>query len=542
MKFLFLFISVVLLGVAYLCHPSTYPWLLYNSEILIFLSILIISFLISTKTIKTPKFLLPMVLIVFIPLIQFVLGKVYYFTTAFFSSVYLLLFLISILITYNASNFLSKNQIGLIIVVFFALISTIISIFGVIQWLGLGSGLDFIFPLRGNRIYSNIGQPNKMATVILLGLLSLIYLFDNYKIKTYYIFPLFFLNIWVLVLSQSRTAFISILIFLIFNFIKKNKFKYSKTNYMICFFALSYFLLYYSNHYISSYFGIITPQTLQERLTTGYLRLEMWQHMIYAIIQEPWFGYGWYQTNFAQLEGVTLYNNEGYLISAHNIVIDLILWVGAPFAIIILTYGLFIIKRVYLNINSSNDFLIFCMILSILIHANLEFPLFSALFIMPCGIFLGFLLKKSNNNEFLLNTNFVKVFLLLLLAFISYIYKEYDVWQSRLGYASGLQGSGELPLDDKDSLIFSHFRAREMFLLAEVQERRGILEIKNFQRYVNSQPSYFNLFKMAQILYFNKYFDEVNEIIKIINSLYNKNILIVDISDKERLNSKKISF
>ena len=69
--------------------------------------------------------------------------------------------------------------------------------------------------LVGNRPYGNMAQPNHLATFLCVSLLSLWYLFEKYKINQFTLSFFNFISTSIL-LTQSRTAWIILFLFLMF--------------------------------------------------------------------------------------------------------------------------------------------------------------------------------------------------------------------------------------------------------------------------------------------------------------------------------------
>lgn len=303
--------------------------------------------------------------------------------------------------------------------------------------------------------------------------------------------------------------------------------------------GIGYFLAFYLNVFITEYLYLAPLQSLTERLSTGYFRIEIWKHLLYSIKQQPWFGYGWFQTNIAQLQGVLLFKNEGYLSSAHNIAIDIILWTGVPIGLLITVYTFFLLKSLFLNITTLSDFYIFTLITCILVHANFEFPLYYSYFLFPFGFSIGLLLINLKSKNHHLNKNTQSIIFLLSIFTYATIFKHYDQWQSNLGYAAGMENTGIFK--KHNSLIFSQFSAQEKFLISKYNHQYKKNEILEFQHYVDSQPSYFNLFKMSKILYHNHDFYKAKYYLEISNSIYKKNNKFEEICIKNDSQDGKIT-
>lgn len=513
-------------GLSYFIGLSALPWTSSSQDFLWFLGLLLFLILFYKKNVNIPILLIPVFIICLIPFIQFLFGQIYYFSTAFFSICFLFGFLASIFYGYNSIQLAEKENIIKYIAYFFTVVGFISSLFAIAQWLQISH--PYILNLSHNRPYANLGQPNHLATLLMLSICSLLYLYEHMKSKNIFFILLLPFEVWALVLTQSRTAWVILFVLFIICIIKKIPFEKKSTHYIAITALFSYLFIFIFNAEISEYLNLVKPIPVQERLNGGLGRIEMWKHMYYAAMQQPWLGYGWFQTTIAQLEGVLIFKNEGNLSSAHNIVIDLVLWVGIPFTVLIIGYGLYLIKRIFLSIHSLPQLYLFMMVACILVHAQLEYPLYYSYFLFPLGFFIGILLIDCNCKYFLLNEKFKHIIFLISICFYALIFKQYDQWLSDLGYASGMENTGKSK--HKKSILFSQFSDRADFIVARIDQNYTRSEFEFFEYYVKTQPTEYNLYKMAQIFYFNENMNRANYYLEVYNSLYNKKALFKDLS------------
>lgn len=521
-----LYIALICLVMSYLIGPTGYPWTSYSKDLFCFLSIILFFILFYGKSIKVPKLIFPILFICFIPFIQFLFGQIYYFSTAFFSFCFLFGFLASIVYGYNSVQFSEKENIIKFISYFFTVVGFVSSLFAIAQWFQISH--PYILNLSHNRPYANLGQPNHLATLLLLSICSLLFLYEYKKSKNIFLILLFPIIVWALALTQSRTTWVTLFVLFIIYIVKKVRFEKKSTAYIALTAVFTYLFIFIFNAEISEYLNLAKPIPIEERLNGGLGRIEMWKHMYYAAMQQPWLGYGWFQTTIAQLEGVLIFKNEGNLSSAHNIVIDLVLWVGIPFTVLIIGYGLYLIKRIFSSIHSLPQLYVFMMMLCILVHAQLEFPLYYSYFLFPLGFFIGVLLIDCNCKYFLLNEKLKQSIFLICICFYALIFKQYDQWLSDFGYASGMENTGKS--QHQNSLLFSQFSDRADFIVAKIDHNYTESNLEFFEHYVKSQPTEYNLYKMAQIFYFNESMVRATYYLEVYNALYNKKALFEDLS------------
>lgn len=536
MKFILL-TSLFCFGLSYFVGVSNYPWNSSSKDLLGFLALNLFIILYYKKNICFPKIILPILLLSCVPFIQLLFGKIFYFSTAFFSFCFIFGFLSSIIYGYNSLQLAHKNITIKYIAFFFVIIGFLSGLIAILQSFQISH--PYILNLTHNRPYANLGQPNHLATLLMMSICSVVLLYDRYGYKWFLCVPLLILEIHALSLTQSRTTWVVIILLIIVYVFKKVNFERRSTVNIIYLALVLYVLLFTFNTEIAEYLNLVAPIPLEDRINGGFGRIELWKHMIYAIQQQPWLGYGWYQTTIAQLEGVLIFKNEGNATSAHNIIIDLILWVGIPFGILLIFYSLYLIKVIIFHIKTLAELYIFMMLLCILVHAQLEYPLYYSYFLFPLGFFIGILLIDCKSKSVSINEKLKQVTFLFSIIFYALIFQQYDQWLTNFGYASGMENTGES--QHKKSIVFSQFADRAEFIIAKIDKRYAEDELKVFEYYVVSQPSYYNLFKMAQIFYFNENFEKANHYFEVSNALYNKNALFEDLSKIPTKNSNDIA-
>jgi O-antigen ligase len=123
---------------------------------------------------------------------------------------------------------------------------------------------------------------------------------------------------------------------------------------------------------------------------SGVARLQIWQMGLKAFIQQPWFGYGWGQIFGAQL-AVASNGPQLHLpiISAHNLVLDVLLSCGICFGGLALGVSAVWLWRCFRAVNRPQEALLILFLLIVLNHAMLEFPLQYAYMLLPLGLVLG---------------------------------------------------------------------------------------------------------------------------------------------------------
>lgn len=225
------------------------------------------------------------------------------------------------------------------------------------------------------RPYGNFGQPNLVSTLILMGLCFSVFLHSR---KIIGILTLFLVSAFFggsLAFPSSKTALLCLVIMAVVSiFLKDWK------SFFAFFLAFILFL----------FFKKIIPNTrdiVGTELSTG--RFELWKMMFYALWEEPWSGYGALNTRIAhfQVRELDLVPRDQVIGASHNIFLDYLIWFGMFFGIFI---SLMFVKLIFNYLNSKKyDPPKVYIIFPILIHSQLEFPLYYANFLFMFAFVVG---------------------------------------------------------------------------------------------------------------------------------------------------------
>lgn len=197
---------------------------------------------------------------------------------------------------------------------------------------------SLVTSLGGSRPFANFAQPNNMATFQIISFLSLIYLYLKQKFKFYLFFILSIASIFSIALTQSRTAVVALisllLVFIVFRKIAHIKVLVYYFFSVIIYFLLSIYLVNISS-FIAKIFGLnpINISSSVDRGVSSSGRIDFWIQMYYAILERPWFGYGWNQTALAQYQNMETYPISVWITSSHNLLVDIIVWCGIPIGV-----------------------------------------------------------------------------------------------------------------------------------------------------------------------------------------------------------------
>ena len=234
----------------------------------------------------------------------------------------------------------------------------------------------------------NLGQPNQLATLMLIGIASLVWIFEKKRIGTVALMVGVAFLTAVLVLSRSRSGMLSALVMSIFLLWKNGSFSARLRPRHIFSWILMYGL------------GLLLIPHLQDLLMLGgdvrtmnvtedHARSIIWKQVLTGISHAAWFGYGWNQTATAHSVGSIAVPGSISYTNAHNIVLDLLAWNGVPLGLLLT--GLccwWFVSRIY-RMRRINAVYAMAALLPVLVHSMVEFPFAYSYFLLTAGLMMG---------------------------------------------------------------------------------------------------------------------------------------------------------
>jgi len=228
-----------------------------------------------------------------------------------------------------------------------------------------------------------------------------------------------------------------------------------------------------------------------------------------ALIEQPLQGFGWGQIYAAQLAVADRFPaKETYFISAHNLVLDLLLWNGVVLGACLLWVGLRWLRRMLPRVRSAQDIPLVFFVMLVLNHAMLELPLQYACMLLPLGWVLGALQQRLDavpQREVLVPRLGVGVTMMAVAAVLTLIVADYAHLEQRRqdGWDFGLapsQRQQQLP----DVLLLTHLRASlEMAGYPVLQAPITANELKRLEAIAAFSPQHASSLKVAAALAMN---------------------------------------
>lgn len=496
---------------SFLNNEHYFPWTTFDSEVYVFyaiFSVFIIFFLRSPKKteISNLSFLL-----FFLLLISLFHYNYYEFKQNYFSfNLYLILILIFSIIS------VSEDDKLIDFLIFSIFISSILtSLIAVFQFLNLEYISIYIKENNSSRYAGNLGQPNHMGTLMLMGFYSFLYIYDKYKFNIIFIsMPLL---IFGMVLTQSRTVWVAVFISFVILILK---WKY--INKEIRIYILSLPVIYMIINQLLKIFTISGVDPSQ-RVQVDAARINLWHDFLRTIPEFNIFGIG--------LKNIEYYNFiygekfSYHIISYHNIVMDMCAIFGV-FSLIFWFYFLIKILNIFLNLEKTSDIMIYMILMVIVNHAMFEFPLYYGYFILPLIMIFNYLDQKhtiQSFNRIKLNKNILSLcFLCFFGATIKYI-KLYE--ENRSSYRSAFLGY--CVKNKSSNIIFDDF---ENLGFINCKENINIKNLEFFEKGFLNTPTLANIKKLIYVYHELGLFEKRDQLLIHLNKRYRLSLTVNDIA------------
>jgi hypothetical protein len=264
-----------------------------------------------------------------------------------------------------------------------------------LQWLRMESVIGVFAADRGPemRPYSNLGQPNHLASLVLMAVALALLLHTRRRLSTSGCVLLVLWFSWGLTLSESRAGLLSAFCMCALAVIKGRGVPGLPRFRWIAAWGALLGMLALSWPAVNEALYLQEPRGVLTARESG--RLVIWKQCIAGIEASPWVGYGWRQSMAGQKAGAATVDGSQASDYAHSIVLDVFLWVGIPLGLVIGGAVLWWLARVFARLRGDTELLLFASILPLLVHSMFEFPFAYSYFLFPAAWILAVIARTQ---------------------------------------------------------------------------------------------------------------------------------------------------
>lgn len=388
--------GILCFAIAWLAYDHYRPWLNFHSEAmaLLGLGLLLISHCLQKHSVtpRAPHSAAWIVLLSLLPWAQYVVGLLPFAGDALVTSLYLLSFSAAIWLGYGYSMSSSNHGKALTPVFYmFWLVALVSAAIGLLQWLDLTEAFT-VYVMQAdsadsNRAMGNLGQPNQLATLLLIGMVCLVWTYEQKHLGAAGLICGIVLLTMSLVFTQSRAGMLSAVLMATFLILKNRKNPFRLVPRYIFLWLIVFMTAVLLLPLVHDLL-LMTSSRGSIRFSDG-ARSTMWHQVLVGIGQSPWFGYGWNQTPAAHSAGSLVVPGSLTFTYAHNIFLDLIAWNGIPAGLLLsVICAWWFYSRLKTAIGPNAVCAMACL-LPIGIHSLFEFPFAYSYFLVASGLMVG---------------------------------------------------------------------------------------------------------------------------------------------------------
>lgn len=403
-------LAALLLVAAWLMPNYAPPWISFHKDAWTALVLLVVALVVILKTVRHGNdFHVDAVSLLLaglggLTLIQWGFGQIHFFGHALVGSLY---YFGAAGVVVVGRQWEKTEPLALGEFLFTALIVGALGTAGLMlkQWLGVEGWDVWASSLApGHRPYGNLMQPNNAGTVLLLGLIGLLWMMLNETRSKGILFAGGVVLVLALVLTQSRVSFISFIL-LVLGCIAYATRKRTCSSWVLALggWGSVFVVAVISLPLLAGELSQPYESSLLER-TQGELRGLIYTALAHALLDSPWSGYGFGQGARAQLAAAgSGYELPGLFLWSHNLFLDLGLWFGIPVMTVALLVSLYIAEKLLRGRLTASAWLYLAAIFVFLLHSMVELPHGYGYLLFPTCLFLGGLLHYVPAPKFRMN-------------------------------------------------------------------------------------------------------------------------------------------
>jgi O-antigen ligase len=240
---------------------------------------------------------------------------------------------------------------------------------------------------------ANLGQPNHLATLLVMGMASIGYLYESRKASAIFATSLLAILILGVALTGSRTGGLSCVLLAVWLLAWRTKAGLRTSPWVVTSGCVTLFALFWVWPLFFAYVqsGGMPDSEVVWLNTSAGTRLVVWPQLMAAVLQKPWFGWGLLGVSKAHNAVLSHYATGEPFSYAHNIILDMAVGMGVPLTLLFVTITVIWLWR---RVRGTKDLLPwYCLavMLPFGVHSMLEFPFAYTYFLVPIMFAVGLL-------------------------------------------------------------------------------------------------------------------------------------------------------
>lgn len=383
------------LGIAYLLPNHYSPWVAFHQEFAAALAFIPVCLWASVRARRWPATFWGGLALAAVPLAQHAAGMLSFGADAYLGFLYLAGFALcalagaQLVADRKEGDPLAAMEPLCLALLVAGLVSVAIATH---QWLMMQRLAVLVVDMPSwARPFANLAQPNHLATLLLMGMASALLLFESKAIGRATAAAAAVVLVFGLVMTGSRSVVLALiwLVPLVWHFSRRIALRARPL--ALAAFAGLHIALSWMWPEINRLLLISADAgSMLERVGSPDVRFAYWRSMLEAVAMSPWLGYGWNQSLHAQIATALDFPPMHFVFeSAHNFMLDLMLWCGVPLAAACGIALLLWVWRTARAVSSGPALAALLMVLIVFSHSLVEYPLKYAYFLLPVGFVMG---------------------------------------------------------------------------------------------------------------------------------------------------------
>lgn len=397
------FVAALLLLSSWLQPLHILPWVSWHSEVLAFVSVFLVALgLLGVRLWRargrSSHMALPAPVLVWIALVvlvtmQWLSGLISFAGDALVLGLYFFLCAVAWGLGYGLGAMdeeaLTRQRQAIEALAWTLVVGAFVSaVIALAQTLGVWESVSLINRMpQLRRPGGNLGQPNQLATLLIMGLASLLFLYHLQRLGRLVAGALFVVLSLGLAATESRTGLLSLAILSIWCLVGYGRSALRIKPWVVLVGLALLVLLFFAWPAWMSASGLSASDA---RLNTNVgSRLVVWPQLIEAIALRPWTGWGLREVSTAHNAVADAHAVAEPFTYAHNLVLDLALGMGVPLTLLLLSVaGVWVWRRLKICTHVWAWYGL-AAVLPVAVHCMLEFPFAYAYFLAPVMFLLG---------------------------------------------------------------------------------------------------------------------------------------------------------
>lgn len=247
------------------------------------------------------------------------------------------------------------------------------------------------------RAVGNMRQPNHLSSLLVWATIAAVWLAETGVLKRWVGAALSLLFIYVIVLSASRTGTVSVGLLAVWALLDKRLSR--PTRILLLLAPVAYGVFWFATSAWADYsqhvFGGETRFSTKGDISSS--RWGIWSNTLALIRMHPWAGVGFGEFNFAWTLTPFPGRPVAFFDHTHNLVLQFAVELGLPLATLVLALLGWALFQAWRGAHDSQRRAALVMVLMILLHSLLEYPLWYAYFLLPAAFAFGLCLGRGRD-------------------------------------------------------------------------------------------------------------------------------------------------